>query len=65
MGRHNQIGQVLIDRRWHLSILDVRSFKVADCDTDYYLVFAKVTERLAVGIKHHRILMWKDLISGI
>jgi len=46
---HNQIDRVLTDRRWHLRILDVRSFRGADCDTDHYLVIAKVRERLAVG----------------
>jgi len=32
-----------------LSILDVPSFRRADCDTDHYLVVAKVRERLAVS----------------
>jgi hypothetical protein len=44
---HNQIDHVLIDRRWHLSILDVQSFRGAECDTDHYLVVAKVMERLS------------------
>ena len=46
---HNQIDQVLIGRIWHSSILDVRSFRGADCDTDHYVVIAKVRERLALG----------------
>ena len=35
--------------RWHSNVLDVRSFRGADYDTDHYLVIAKVRERLAVG----------------
>jgi len=46
---HNQIGHILIDRRWHSSILDVRSFGGGDCDTDHYLVVAKIREGLAVS----------------
>jgi hypothetical protein len=38
----------LIDRRRHSSVLDVRFFRGAYCDSDHYLVVAKVRERLAV-----------------
>ena len=57
----NQIDHVLIDRRWHSSVLDVRSFKEADCDTDHYGVIAKVRERLAVLNRQQRGLIGKDL----
>jgi hypothetical protein len=46
---HKKIYHVLIDGRWYSSILDVRSFRGADCDTDHYLVVAEVREILAVG----------------
>jgi hypothetical protein len=46
---HKQIGHVLIDIKRHSCILDVRSFRGSDCDTDHYLVVAKVRERLAVS----------------
>jgi len=38
----------MIDRRLLSGILDVRSFRGADCDTDHYLVVSKVRESLAV-----------------
>jgi hypothetical protein len=48
---HNQIDHILIDRRWHSSILDVQSLRAANCDTVHYLVVAKVRERPANGIQ--------------
>jgi hypothetical protein len=49
MERHNQTDHILIDRRRHSSILDVRSFCGADCDSVHYLVVAKVMERPPVS----------------
>jgi hypothetical protein len=46
---HKQIDHILIDTRRHSSIQAVRSFRGADCDSDHYLVVAKVMERLAVS----------------
>jgi len=44
---YNQIGHILIDKRWHSIIFGVRSFRGANCDTDHYLIVANVRERLA------------------
>jgi len=49
---HNHIDH--IDRRCCSSKLDVRSVRGADCDTDHYLVVAKVRERLAVSKQEAR-----------
>jgi hypothetical protein len=55
---HNQIDHILIDRRRHSSVLDVRSFRTADCDSGHYLVVAKVRDRRAVNKQTtHRVHM--------
>jgi hypothetical protein len=46
---HNRIDHILVDRQRHSSVLNVRSFRAADCDNDHCLVVAKVWERLAVN----------------
>jgi hypothetical protein len=46
---HNQIDHILVDTQRHSNVLDVQSFRAADCDSDHYLVVAKVRERLAAN----------------
>jgi hypothetical protein len=48
---HNHIDHILVDRQRHSNILDVRSYRAADSDTDHYVAVAKVRERLAVNKK--------------
>jgi hypothetical protein len=59
---HNQVDHFLIDRRRHSTVLDVRSFRAADCDIDHYLVVAEVRERLAVS-KQGIDFIWRGSIS--
>jgi hypothetical protein len=46
---YNQIDHVLIDNRRHSNMLDVRSFRGTDCNTNHYLVVAKLRERISVS----------------
>jgi hypothetical protein len=46
---YNQIDHVLVDRRRHSNVLDVRSFRAADFYTDHYLVVENVREGLEVN----------------
>jgi len=49
VGEHSQIDDVLIDKRWHShTVGDVHLLEEL-CDTDHYLVVAKVRERPLVS----------------
>jgi hypothetical protein len=54
----NLIDQNLIDRRRRSRVLGVRSSRAADCDTDNYLVVAKIRGRIALNkqesLKFHK-----------
>jgi hypothetical protein len=40
---------IQVERRRQSNIHDVRLYRAAECDSDHYLVVAKVRERLAVN----------------
>ena len=66
---HSQIDHILIDRRWHSSVLYVRSIRRADCDTFHYLVVARESygnlgKDWQQVNKQHGNMMGKGLISG-
>jgi hypothetical protein len=46
---HNQIDHFLVHKLRHSNVLDIQSFRVADCDNDHYLVVARVKERQVVN----------------
>jgi hypothetical protein len=46
---HNQIDHIFMDWRRYSIVLDVRSFRAADCDADHYLVVAIFRERLKLN----------------
>jgi hypothetical protein len=60
---HNQIDHILIDRRRCSHILDVRSFRAADCDTDRYLLLAKIGKGWQWVNKQHTEFTWSFSIS--
>jgi endonuclease/exonuclease/phosphatase family metal-dependent hydrolase len=60
---HIQIDHIPIDKRRHSGVLDVPSFRAADCDTDHYLVVAKITERIAVNKQSSPCFIWRGSIS--
>jgi len=61
---HNYIEHILIERRWHSSILDVRGFREAERDSDHYLLVANSREILAVDNQAAQKFDGNRLISG-
>jgi hypothetical protein len=53
----------LVDSRKHSNVLDVRSFRTADCDSDHYLVVAKVRDRLAVNKQEITEISYREVQS--
>jgi hypothetical protein len=44
----NQVDHIFVDRRWQSNILDLLSFRRADCDTNHYMVATNFRETVAV-----------------
>jgi hypothetical protein len=53
----------MIDRLQHSSVLDVGSFRAADCDADHYLVVMKIMERLAVSKQRMQQISYREIES--
>ena len=42
----NQINHMLVKRKFRISLLDVRAYRGADCDSDHYLVISRILMKL-------------------
>lgn len=47
----NQIDHIIIDKRHASDVMDIRSYRGADCDTDHYLVVMKYRQRISMTRK--------------
>jgi hypothetical protein len=60
---HLLIDQILIDRRQHSSVLDIRSFWGADYDINYHLVLASLARDWQLLNKQRTNFKWRGSIS--
>jgi hypothetical protein len=64
---HNQFDYILIDRRRHSVVLDVRSFSAADCDACYHSVQNLLSSRLLsknITIRIYKIIILPVVLFG-
>jgi hypothetical protein len=54
-----------MDRRWHSRILDVPSFRAANCDTDHYLAVKKLRKDWQRVNKQRTYFKWRGSNSDI
>ena len=52
----NQIDHVLVNRRGHTNIMDIKSYRRAEGDTKYQLVITKVSEMLFMALNSYGVL---------
>lgn len=50
----NQIDHLLINRKWQSNIIDVRTFREADVDSDHMLVLSRLRERIRTKKETHK-----------
>jgi endonuclease/exonuclease/phosphatase family metal-dependent hydrolase len=61
--RNERIDHVVIDKRRHSSVGDVRSFIRANCNSDHYRMIAKVRERGSQCVnKKRKSSIWRYVI---
>jgi hypothetical protein len=60
MGKPNQIDQILVESPRYSNVLDVRLFGASDCDTDHYLVVARVRK----GLEAYEEVQYQEVKQG-
>jgi hypothetical protein len=64
VGRLQQIYHILVDKRRYSIVLNDRSFRTTDCETDHYLVVAYLGRDKQRINEDHTYFIWEDSIPG-